>query len=80
MAHSFHRRQPPPQLSQTPTCRTRGQILLKLQRWKEAIPNLEVALEAKELRSAIYPSLAKAYAQIGAPEMTQLYQDLAKGD
>ena len=58
---------------------TRGQILVKLKRWQEAISDLEVALEAKELRPAIYPSLALAYDKIGATDMTQVYQKLAKG-
>ena len=58
---------------------TRGQILVKLQRWQEAIHDLEVALEAQELRPAIYPSLALAYEKIGATDLTQFYQDLAKG-
>ena len=57
---------------------TRGQILVKLKRWQEAIPNLEVALEAKELRPAIYPSLALAYEKIGATDLMQFYQNLAK--
>lgn len=58
---------------------TRGQILVKLERWQEAIPNLEVALEAKELRPAIYPSLALAYKKIGAEHLTQFYENLAEG-
>ena len=57
---------------------TRGQILVELKRWQEAIPNLEVALEAKELRPAIYPSLALAYEKIGATDLVQFYQNLAK--
>ena len=58
---------------------TRGQILVKLKRWQEAISDLEVALEAKELRPAIYPSLAIAYAKIGAIDLTRVYQELAQG-
>lgn len=57
---------------------TRGQILLKMQRWQEAIADLEAALEAKELRPAIYPSLALAYEKTGATELTQVYQKLAR--
>ena len=56
---------------------TRGQILIKLNRWQEAILVLEQALDAEELRSAIYPSLALAYEKTGATELTQLYQQLA---
>ncbi len=58
---------------------TRGQILVKLNRWHEAIPDLEVALDAKELRPAIYVSLALAYEKIGATDLMKLYQNLAKG-
>jgi len=58
---------------------TRGQILVKLNRWQEAISDLEVALEAKELRPAIYPSLALANEKIGATDLTQFYRTLAKG-
>ncbi len=56
---------------------TRGQIHLKMQRWQEAIADLEAALEAKELRPAIYPSLALAYEKTGATELTQVYRKLA---
>jgi predicted Zn-dependent protease len=58
---------------------TRGQILLKLNRWHEAISDLEAALEARELRSAIYPSLALAYDKTGAPELASVYRKLQNG-
>ncbi len=57
---------------------TRGQIHLKLAHWQEAISDLEQALDTKELRPAIYPSLATAYEKTGARDMTELYQRLAK--
>jgi predicted Zn-dependent protease len=56
---------------------TRGQILLKLRRPQDAILDLEVALQAEELRPAIYPSLARAYEELGSSNMTQMYRELA---
>lgn len=56
---------------------TRGQILLKLQRWPAAISDLEAALKATELRPSIYPSLAIAYERTGDRDLTQLYKKLA---
>ncbi|MCC6508693.1 MAG: hypothetical protein IT423_06280 [Pirellulaceae bacterium] len=57
---------------------TRGQILVKLNRWQAAIFDLEVALETPELRPAIYPSLALAYEKIGEADMSRVYQNLVK--
>jgi predicted Zn-dependent protease len=65
------------QPNQTYFLETRGQILVKMKRWHEAISDLEVALEAKELRPAIYPSLALAYERIGATDLTLVYRNLA---
>lgn len=55
---------------------TRGQILLRLERYTEAIADLEFALAATELRPAIRPSLAKAYAAIGQAETAQRQLEL----
>ncbi len=57
---------------------TRGQMLVKLNRWQAAIFDLEVALETPELRPAIYPSLALAYEKIGQADMSRVYQNLVK--
>jgi tetratricopeptide (TPR) repeat protein len=40
---------------------TRGQILVKMERWKEAIPDLEVALASGENSSSMHEALAVAY-------------------
>ncbi len=56
---------------------TRGQIHLKLSHWQDAISDLEQALDTKELRPSIYPSLAAAYEKTGAKDMTELYRRLA---
>ncbi len=45
---------------------TRGQILLKMERWQEAISDLELALNAPELSPVILPSLERAYAGFAA--------------
>lgn len=59
---------------------TRGQILLKLRRWKDAISDLESAMVQSELRELIRPSLAIAYDELGMQELAQRHRELhAKG-
>jgi predicted Zn-dependent protease len=53
---------------------TRGQILIKLERWQDAIVDLELALSARELRPAIYPSLAQAYRALGNEQLAADYE------
>ena len=50
---------------------TRGQILLRLKRYTEAISDLEFALIEKSLRPAIRKGLAEAYEAIGQPDIAQ---------
>lgn len=50
---------------------TRGQIFTQLESWKEAIVDLEAALEAPELGPMVFPSLAKAYNGIGETEIAE---------
>ena len=57
---------------------TRGQILLKMKEYHEAIPDLEFALSAKELEVPIHLSLATAYEAIGLLEVAQKHLELAK--
>ncbi|MEM8734714.1 MAG: hypothetical protein AAGG44_10855 [Planctomycetota bacterium] len=71
-------------LQQTPgnayVLETRGQILFRLERYREAIPDLEAALEIKDLRKLVRPSLALAYEKIGRPAIAKRHRDLhAKG-
>ncbi|MFN3192075.1 MAG: hypothetical protein ACE361_16305 [Aureliella sp.] len=71
-------------LRQTPgnafVLETRGQILVRLERYKEAIPDLEAALENEDLRKLVRPSLAIAYEKIGQPAIAKRHRDLhAKG-
>ena len=55
---------------------TRGQILLKMGRWKEAISDLEAALAEIELRPQVREALALAYDEVGRPELAARHRDL----
>ena len=44
---------------------TRGQILIKLQRWSDAVRDLELALNGMPESQPIHRSLAEAYEQLG---------------
>lgn len=54
---------------------TRGQILLRLERWEEAIADLEFALNGMPDLGAIHESLAKAYAALGNDELAGLHRE-----
>jgi len=58
---------------------TRGQILLKLERWQEAVLDLEYALNGLPTLQAIHESLAVAYAALGQDELARLHQTEAEG-
>ncbi len=57
---------------------TRGQIYLKLNRYTESIADLEVALEATELRPLVREGLARAYESSGNIEIAQRQRELLK--
>ncbi len=57
---------------------TRGQIYFKLERYKEAIPDLEFALKAKEIAGPAHASLAKAYEALGQKELAERHAKLAE--
>lgn len=57
---------------------TRGQILLKLGKWSEAISDLEFALGEQALVSHVRPGLATAYEQIGQPDVAARHRYLAE--
>ncbi len=44
---------------------TRGQIYIEMERWQEAVTDLEVALNGLPGKREIHASLAKAYQQLG---------------
>lgn len=53
---------------------TRGQILVKLKRWKDAIPDLEFALNGIPESHDIHAALAEAYAAIGDKTLAKAHQ------
>ena len=54
---------------------TRGQILVQLQRWEEAIEDLEFALNGMPDADDIHKSLAEAYLATGQPELAEFHQE-----
>jgi uncharacterized protein HemY len=48
---------------------TRGQVLVKLERWKEAITELEAALAGGEASKSIHEAIATAYDHVGMKDM-----------
>ena len=64
-------------LPQNPRLReTRGQILLKLERFSDAIPDLEFALREAEIAIPVHAALAKAYTRLGDVDLAALHQRL----
>ena len=56
---------------------TRGHILVKLERYLDAIPDLERALAVKALASNAHEKLALCYEEINEPELAQEHRDAA---
>jgi predicted Zn-dependent protease len=56
---------------------TRGQVLVKLERWQEAVVDLERALNGLPSEAGIHDSLAKAYEALGKLEQAQQHRGLA---
>jgi predicted Zn-dependent protease len=48
---------------------TRGEILVKLERWKEALPDLEAAVKSDSGNAALHRFLAETYEHLDAPAM-----------
>jgi tetratricopeptide (TPR) repeat protein len=57
---------------------TRGQILVKMQRWKDALDDLEIALPAMAKNRELHAAMAKAYEMLGMPEMAKKHLELGK--
>ncbi len=57
---------------------TRGQILVKLKRYSDAVPDLEFALREEELAKAAHRALAVAYKELGNNELAQRHEGLSK--
>jgi tetratricopeptide (TPR) repeat protein len=56
---------------------TRGHILAKMQRWKEALPDLEAALPAELNSPELHRVLAETYDHLGVPEMAAEHRRLS---
>ncbi len=56
---------------------TRGQIYVQLQRYTDAIADLEFALNAPELRPQVREGLAQAYQALGQTEIAKRQRELA---
>jgi tetratricopeptide (TPR) repeat protein len=58
---------------------TRGRILARMSRWKEALPDLEVAVGAAPRDPDLHRLLADAYRNLGSPEIADEHERLAVG-
>ena len=56
---------------------TRGQILLQLEQWQEAVDDLEFAINGLPELDSIHKSLAIAYTALGQDELAQLHKTQA---
>ncbi|MGD9854529.1 MAG: hypothetical protein AB7U20_06210 [Planctomycetaceae bacterium] len=56
---------------------TRGQILAKLQRPQDALPDLEAALQMRIVDATLHQTLAEVYKQLGNPDMAARHQQRA---
>ncbi len=59
---------------------TRGQILVKLGRYQDAISDLEVALKAPEIAKDVHAALASAYDELGLKDLAESHRLLAAGN
>jgi len=59
---------------------TRGQILIHLERWREAIADLEYASNGMPENKEIHQSLAKAYDALGETELAKVHERAASGE
>lgn len=57
---------------------TRGQILLKMRRYRDAVLDLERALSNPELRPTAHAGLAKAYEALGVEDLAEEHRRLAE--
>ena len=57
---------------------TRGQVLLRLGRHRQAIVDLEGALEDPALRGLVHPALAQAYEALGVDDLAEEHRRLAE--
>lgn len=58
---------------------TRGQVLAKLERWKEAVTDLEFALAGGESSKSIHEAIATAYEHVGLKDMAAEHRKAIQG-
>jgi Flp pilus assembly protein TadD len=58
---------------------TRGQILLNLERWQDALADLELALRGREDNPGVHEALATAYDKLGMSDIALKHRRLAEG-
>ena len=56
---------------------TRGRILARLQRWQEALTDLEAVLASSDEQAELHAVLAEVYTALGDTEMAERHQGLA---
>jgi tetratricopeptide (TPR) repeat protein len=57
---------------------TRGRVLARLGRWKEALPDLETAVAAAPRDADLHGVLAETYRHLGSPGMAEEHERLAR--
>jgi len=57
---------------------TRGQIYIKIGKWKEAVADLEFALPMLEAKNSTHAALAEAYTALGMPELASEHKRLSE--
>jgi Flp pilus assembly protein TadD len=57
---------------------TRGQILLKQEKWQDALAELELALRGREDNPGVHEALAVAYEKLGMPDIAARHRRLAE--
>ncbi|VAX39185.1 hypothetical protein MNBD_PLANCTO02-615, partial [hydrothermal vent metagenome] len=56
---------------------TRGQILMKMEKWEQALDDLELALAGLPNRIKLHKSLAKVYGKLKNPKLAKKHQQVA---
>jgi tetratricopeptide (TPR) repeat protein len=57
---------------------TRGHILVKMKRWREALPDLEEALAGLPQQTKLHETLAEVYDNLGVPDMAAKHRRLGR--
>jgi tetratricopeptide (TPR) repeat protein len=57
---------------------TRGQILVQMERWEDALDDLEVALRGMPSNAGVHNSLARVYGELGNAELARKHTEIAE--